>query len=103
MRNEERKAHLFAVARLRRLGPIAVLMVLLCNGTAQAQENRGTAEQRDACTPDAFRLCSSYIPDATNVENCLRQRKSDLSDRCRSVFGYSRASDRQQQINAATR
>jgi len=32
----------------------------------------------------AFRLCLSYIPDATNVEACLRQRKSDLSDACRS-------------------
>ena len=54
-----------------------------------AQENRGTPEQRAACAPDAFRLCSAYIPDATRVELCLRQNKSALSDACRSVFSQS--------------
>jgi hypothetical protein len=61
----------------------------LCATNAFAQENHGTPEQRAACTSDAFRLCSSYIPDATKVEYCLRQNKSDLSDACRSVFERS--------------
>jgi hypothetical protein len=66
-----------------------MLAALSCNGTAFAQENRGTAEQRAACGTDAFRLCLSYMPDATNVEACLRQRKSDLSDACRAVFDHA--------------
>ena len=65
---------------------IAALTVLLCATSASAQENRGTAEQRAACVPDALRLCSSYIPDAAGVEQCLRQNTSNLSDACRSVF-----------------
>jgi hypothetical protein len=69
-----------------------MLAALFCNGTAFAQENRGTPEQRAACAPDAFRLCASYIPDATNVEACLRQRKSDLSDACRVVFEHAAGS-----------
>ena len=69
--------------------PLLVLLAaLFANGTANAQENRGTSEQRAACAPDAFRLCLSYIPDPTNVEACLRQRKSDLSDACRAVFDH---------------
>ena len=68
---------------------VVVLAALFGNGTAIAQENRATAEQRAACAPDAFRLCLSYIPDATNVEACLRQRKSDLSDACRAVFDHA--------------
>jgi len=40
----------------------------------------------EGCAHVAFRLCSSYIPDATKVETCLRQNKSDLSNACRSVF-----------------
>ena len=68
---------------------IAALAALLCATTASAQENRGTAEQRAACMSDAFRICSSYIPDPTGVEQCLRQNKSDLSDACRSVFEQS--------------
>ena len=67
-----------------------VLAALFCVTTASAQENHGTPEQRAACAPDAFRLCS-YIPDAARVENCLRQRTADLSDACRSVFGQSAA------------
>jgi hypothetical protein len=67
----------------------AVVAALLYATTASAQENRGTPEQRAACAPDAFRLCSSYIPDATKVETCLRQNKTDLSDACRSVFEQS--------------
>ena len=73
-------------ARRRRITPVAAL---LCATTASAQENRGSPEQRAACTPDAFRLCAGYIPDSTRVEQCLRQNRSDLSDACRSVFEQS--------------
>jgi hypothetical protein len=66
-----------------------VAALLYATTTASAQENRGTAEQRAACAPDAFKLCSSYIPDAAMVESCLRQKKSDLSDACRSIFEQS--------------
>lgn len=72
---------------------LAVLVfVALGAGAAHAQEeNRGTPEQRAACAPDAFRLCASYIPDATSVEACLRQRKSGLSRACRAVFDHAAA------------
>jgi len=68
---------------------IVMLAALFGSGAAFAQENRGTSEQRGACAPDAFRLCAGYIPDASNVEACLRQRKSDLSDACSAVFEHA--------------
>src|ERR1700738_1687758 len=55
---------------------IAAVAIFLCATSAFAQENHGTPEQRAACAPDAFRLCSGYIPDPTRVEYCLRQNKS---------------------------
>lgn len=64
----------------------AAATTLLCAARAFAQENHGTPEQRDACAPDAFRLCAGYIPDPTRVEQCLRQSKSDLNDACLFVF-----------------
>jgi hypothetical protein len=70
---------------------VVMLAALFGSGTAFAQENRGTFEQRAACASDAFRLCASYIPDAANVEACLRQRKSYLSDACRAVFEQAAA------------
>jgi hypothetical protein len=66
---------------------VAVMAAACCCGIiVHAQEDRGTPEQRAACAPDAFRLCSSYIPDPDQVEACLRQQKSALSDACRAVF-----------------
>ena len=67
---------------------VATVLLAICIGGsgARAQDNRGTPEQQAACTPDAFRLCSSYIPDPNKVESCLRQRKHDLSSACRVVF-----------------
>ncbi len=62
----------------------------ICTTAALADED-GTPEQRAACTPDAFRLCSNYIPDADKVEGCLRRRKPDLSVACRSVFEHRAA------------
>ncbi|MBW7961405.1 hypothetical protein [Bradyrhizobium sp. BR 10261] len=64
----------------------AAVVIALGSASAPAQENQGTAEQRAACTPDAFRLCSAYIPDPSGVEACLRQRKSNLSEACKAVF-----------------
>ncbi|WP_299717117.1 hypothetical protein [Tardiphaga sp.] len=67
---------------------VVTLAALFGNGAVLAQEDRGTAEQRAACAPDAFRLCASYVPDATSVETCLRQRQPELSNACRAVFEH---------------
>ena len=64
---------------------LAIALALLCF-KADAQECRGTSQQRLACTPDAFRLCGNYIPDPEKVELCLRRQKSLLSAGCRLVF-----------------
>jgi len=68
---------------------LVVAMVTLVGATAFAQENRGTPEQRAACTSDALRLCGAYIPDPSGVEACLRLKKSDLSEACRAVFDHA--------------
>jgi hypothetical protein len=64
---------------------VAAIASVLCATSAFAQE-RGTPEQQAACAPDAFRLCSSDIPDAGRVESCLRQQKARLSASCRALF-----------------
>jgi hypothetical protein len=46
-----------------------------------------TPEQEQACTGDAFRLCSSEIPDIGRVTACMVAKKSQLSPACRSQFG----------------
>jgi hypothetical protein len=45
-----------------------------------------TPEQEQACTGDAFRLCSSDIPDISRVTACMVRNKSQLSPVCRAQF-----------------
>jgi hypothetical protein len=45
-----------------------------------------TAEEQQACSGDAFRLCSSEIPDVDRVTACMIGRKSQLSPGCRVFF-----------------
>jgi hypothetical protein len=62
---------------------IEVLAALLCATTASAQDNRGTPEQRAACTPDALRLCGSYIPDQrSNACGRTYPAAAESADRC---------------------
>ena len=45
-----------------------------------------TPEQEQACTSDAFRLCSSEIPNVDRVTACMVAKKSQLSSPCRAQF-----------------
>jgi hypothetical protein len=45
-----------------------------------------TAEEQQACQPDAFRLCGSEIPDVDRVTACMVAKKSQLSPECRRFF-----------------
>ena len=45
-----------------------------------------TAEQRAACTPDAFRLCSSEIPSIPGITACMKKNFEKLSPACKAVF-----------------
>ena len=71
-----------------------VVAGLACATTAVAQENRGAPWQRAACAPDAFRLCSSVIPDAAKVESCLRQKQAELSNACSASFARKAFAER---------
>jgi len=46
-----------------------------------------TPEQEQACTNDAFRLCSAAIPDVDRVTACMVANKSQHSPPCRAQFG----------------
>lgn len=48
-------------------------------GDANAQ---GSPDVRQACTPDAMRLCSEFIPDVAKITACMRAKHSQLSSAC---------------------
>ena len=87
---------LLAIVLLRRFAPQwpAYLLALLAATLAVALTlsilpNAGhayTQEEQAACQPDAFRLCSSEIPDVDRVTACMVAKKSQLSPQCRAHF-----------------
>src|SRR5580698_6071230 len=45
-----------------------------------------TDQEQQACSADAFRLCSAEIPDVDRVTVCMIRNKSRLSPACRVYF-----------------
>ena len=45
-----------------------------------------TPEQQAACSDDAFRLCSSDIPDVDRVTACMIRKQDQLTPGCRVYF-----------------
>jgi hypothetical protein len=75
--------------KLLRPMPLARLCVsaaLLSTTATPAFSSQGTPEQLLACTPDVFRLCSAFIPDADEISICLKEKYANLSDACRAAL-----------------
>ena len=61
---------------------LATVLLFAMPGAGQAY----TPEQEQACTNDAFRLCSAEIPDVDRVTACMIRNKSQLTPGCRAFF-----------------
>lgn len=69
---------------------LSLLFAFFAIAPASAQ---GTAQQREACSNDAFRFCDQYVPDAIAIEHCLRAHMGSLSRACRAEFGVGGSAD----------
>jgi hypothetical protein len=58
--------------------PVASLIFGPSGAAAQ-----GTPEARQACAPDAMRLCSDFIPDVPKITRCMKAKYAQLSQECR--------------------
>ena len=47
-----------------------------------------TAEAQQMCTGDAFRLCSSEIPNIPAITACMIKHRAQLSSGCRTVMDH---------------
>ena len=45
-----------------------------------------SAEAQQMCTGDAFRLCSSEIPNIPKITACMIKQRASLSSGCRTVL-----------------
>ncbi len=65
--------------------PILVVLGTASTAPAAQAQDRGSMNEQQACTPDVFRLCGSHIPNVSNIINCLKTERRNLSPECRMV------------------
>jgi hypothetical protein len=59
-----------------------------------------TQEAAQMCTNDAFRLCSSEIPNIPKITACMRAHRTALSSGCRTVMDRDLAAERSHKVAA---
>jgi hypothetical protein len=79
-----------------RIAPTAVALAMAFPGSAALGQ---TAADREACTGDVLRLCSSALPHRGRVIACIVRNKGQLGSECRAVVArysakYGRGSQR---------
>ena len=79
---------------VRFVGRPALLVGLVFIGVSAAAAQDGTSEQRQACAPDAMRLCSDAIPDVPKITKCMIAKYKELSEPCRLAMRHSAGAHR---------
>jgi hypothetical protein len=74
----------FSQKAIRQAAVTGVLAFGLC--AASTTSFAFSAEAQQMCTGDAFRLCSSEIPDISRITACMMRQRASLSAGCRTVM-----------------
>jgi hypothetical protein len=49
-----------------------------------------TVDVRQACTPDALRLCSEFVPDEAKITACMHRKYALIGPECRTAMAAGR-------------
>ncbi|HWZ37190.1 MAG TPA: hypothetical protein VNY08_02680 [Bradyrhizobium sp.] len=71
-------------SKLRQAG--LVLAIALTASLISSQSFAFSSEAQQMCTGDAFKLCSSEIPNIPAITACMFKHKAELSPGCRAVM-----------------
>jgi hypothetical protein len=77
---------------IRQIGIAIVAAAALIGGTSASFAY--SSEAQHMCTGDAFRLCSSEIPNIPKITACMIRNRTNLSSGCRSVMDREAAASR---------
>ena len=70
-------------------GPALAAALLLIGMSAMGITDaaaQGSPEARQACTPDAMRLCSEFTSDVSQTTKCMMAKRGQLSAACRMAM-----------------
>jgi len=71
----------FLLWRVLSVAAFLIFLVHLAGG-ARAQE-QVSQETRQACAPEAIRLCHDYIPDVAKITACMEAKYAQINEECR--------------------
>ena len=72
-------------------GPALPAALLLIGMTAMGITDaaaQGSPEARQACTPDAMRLCSEFTSDVSLTTKCMMAKRAQWSPECRAAMAH---------------
>jgi hypothetical protein len=72
-------------SKLRQAGLVLAFAVSL-SALPSHESFAFSAEAQQMCTGDAFRLCSSEIPNIPKITACMIKHRQELSGGCRTVL-----------------
>ena len=75
----------FLTSTIRRAGLVAAFAVSF-SALSSSASFAFSAEAQQMCTGDAFRLCSSEIPNIPAITACMMKQRANLSAGCRTVM-----------------
>ena len=74
--------------------PAALLLIgMIAMGITDAAAE-GSPEARQACTPDAMRLCSEFTSDVSQTTKCMMAKRAQWSPECRAQWHTERPTAR---------
>jgi hypothetical protein len=65
---------------------LALVLAASFSAAASTSSFAFSAEAQQMCTGDAFRLCSSEIPNISKITACMMKQRASLSSGCRAVM-----------------
>ena len=72
-------------SKLRQAGLVLAFATSL-SVFASSQSFAFSSEAREMCTGDAFKFCSSEIPNIPKITACMFKHRAELSSGCRAVM-----------------
>lgn len=80
---------------------LALTIATTLGAMTSTQSFAYSAEAQQQCTGDAFRLCSSEIPNIPKITACMFKNRASLSAGCRAVMDKDLAAQKTRRISAA--
>ncbi|MGQ0685225.1 hypothetical protein [Bradyrhizobium sp.] len=90
-----------AFTRTIRKAVLALTIATTLGAMASTQTFAYSAEAQQQCTGDAFRLCSSEIPNIPKITACMFKNRASLSPGCRAVMDKDLAAQKTRKVSAA--